>query len=284
MSKRDPTLVIPPVITDATAPALLGMSARQFRDAVARQHLPFMKLGQRTVVLVADLQRLAHAKAPLSQAHPEPRDSHNRRLAARTETDDLMARIEHMDRRDAVNAILARMGRQLTDEAKRTEQATDRSPRPAGRFIGGGADLRSAADAWLHEGAARREGRDARELHPVRELQPLLAQARLQEAPERPALREDHGWFSRDGHHPAWASFIDFLVEMAIKKHIEEQAEGIARGEPRLASPSESPAPLPKGPRALTVDEAAVRFGVTRESILAEFEKQAVPLTVRIPA
>lgn len=29
--------------TDATAPALLGMSARQFRDAVARQRLPFME-------------------------------------------------------------------------------------------------------------------------------------------------------------------------------------------------------------------------------------------------
>jgi len=50
------------------------MSARQFREAVARQRLPFMKLGQRTVVLVADLQRLAHENARLSEAHPEPRD------------------------------------------------------------------------------------------------------------------------------------------------------------------------------------------------------------------
>ena len=117
MSKRDPTLVIPPVITDATAPALLGMSARQFRDAVARQRLPFMKLGQRTVVLVADLERLAHRNAPSNAGHPEPRDRHNRRLATRTAADDLMDRIEQMDRRDAVNAILATIGRQLTDEA-----------------------------------------------------------------------------------------------------------------------------------------------------------------------
>jgi hypothetical protein len=84
--------------------------------------------------------------------------------------------------------------------------------------------------------------------------------------------------------HPAWASFIDFLLKLAIKKHMKEQTERIARGEPRVASPSESPALPPQGPRALTVDEAALRFGVTRESILAEFEKHAVPLTVKIPA
>ena len=133
MNQRDPTLVIPPVITDATAPALLGMSARQFRDAVARQRLPFMKLGQRTVVLVADLERLAHRNAPPNDAHPEPRDRHNRRLAARTEADDLMDRIEHMDRRDAVNAILARIGRQLTDEAYAAYGVGDGSNPQGGR-------------------------------------------------------------------------------------------------------------------------------------------------------
>jgi hypothetical protein len=127
MWKHDPTIIIPPVITDATAPALLGMSARQFRDAVARQRIPFAKLGQRTVVLVADLERLAHRNAPHNDAQPEPRDRDTRRLAARTEADDLMERIEHMDRRDAVNAILARIGRQLTDEAHAAYGAGDGS-------------------------------------------------------------------------------------------------------------------------------------------------------------
>jgi hypothetical protein len=133
MSQRDPTLVVPPVITDRTAPALLGMSARQFRDAVARQRLPFVKLGQRTVVLVADLERLAHNNARPSEAHPEPRDKRNRRLAATTEADDLLDRIEHMDRRDAVNAILATFGRQLTDEAYAAYESGDGSNAGSGR-------------------------------------------------------------------------------------------------------------------------------------------------------
>jgi hypothetical protein len=133
VKRADLTLVIPPVITDATAPALLGMSARQFRDAVARQRLPFVKLGQRTLVLVADLQRLAHANAPPSEAHPEPRDRYNRRLAARTEAGDLMERIEHMEQRDAVNAILATIGRKLTDEAYAAYGAGEGSTTQAGR-------------------------------------------------------------------------------------------------------------------------------------------------------
>ena len=43
--------------------ALLGMTARKFRAAVARQRLPYVTLGQRTVSLVADIEQLAHAKA-----------------------------------------------------------------------------------------------------------------------------------------------------------------------------------------------------------------------------
>jgi hypothetical protein len=111
--------IIPPVVTDATAPALLGMSPRQFREAVTRQRVPFMKLGQRMVVFLADLKRLAHRNASPSDAHPEPRDHHNRRLAATTQMADFMESIEPLDERDAVNAILGRLGRQLTDEAYR---------------------------------------------------------------------------------------------------------------------------------------------------------------------
>jgi hypothetical protein len=117
MSRLEPNLVVPPVITDATAAALLGMSARQFRDAVARQRIPFMKLGQRTVVLVADLQLLAHHNVLPGEAHSKPRDRHNERVAAATEDDDFMASIEHLDKRDAINAILTRIGRRLSDEA-----------------------------------------------------------------------------------------------------------------------------------------------------------------------
>jgi hypothetical protein len=77
------------------------------------------------VVFFADLQRLAHQNASLSEAHPEPRDRHNRRLAADTEVDDFMASLEHLDERDAVNAILGRVGRQMTDDAYRNYK-----PRP----------------------------------------------------------------------------------------------------------------------------------------------------------
>jgi hypothetical protein len=92
------------------------MSPRQFRDAVTRQRVPYMKLGQRTVVFFADLQHLAHKNASPSDAHPEPRDRHNRRLSAATEMDDFMASIEGLDERDTVNAILRRVGRRMTDE------------------------------------------------------------------------------------------------------------------------------------------------------------------------
>jgi hypothetical protein len=121
-SQRKPTentVPAAPVVTDATAQALLGMSPRQFRTAVLRQHIPHMKLGRRIVVFFADLQVLAHQNASVSDAHPEPRDRNSRRLAAATEVDDFNASIEHLDDRDRVNAILGRIGRQLTPEAYR---------------------------------------------------------------------------------------------------------------------------------------------------------------------
>lgn len=130
-----------PVVTDATAPALLGMSSRQFRDTVTRQHIPFMKLGQRTVVFFSDLQVLAHRNPTVAGAHPEPRDMHNRKLAASTDVDDFWASVEHLDERDTVNAILRRVGHQLSDEAYRDFYKTPRREAAASSAVrrsGGG--------------------------------------------------------------------------------------------------------------------------------------------------
>lgn len=114
-----PVSITAPVVTDATAPELLGMSSRQFRDAITRQHIPNMKLGKRTVVFLADLQMLAHRNATVADAYPEPCGRHNRRPALSTEVDDFWASVEHLDERDTVNAILRRVGHQLSDEAYR---------------------------------------------------------------------------------------------------------------------------------------------------------------------
>lgn len=117
--RNAPVSITAPVVTDATAPKLLGMSSRQFREAVTRQRIPFMKLGQRTVVFFADLQALAHRHATVVEAHREPRDRRNRQLAASTEVDDFWASVEHLDERDTVNAILRRVGRELSAESYR---------------------------------------------------------------------------------------------------------------------------------------------------------------------
>lgn len=72
-ARPEPALVAP-VVTDATAPALLGMSARAFRDAVARQRIPHVRIGARVVVLVADLGELARAPARDDASGVLPRD------------------------------------------------------------------------------------------------------------------------------------------------------------------------------------------------------------------
>ena len=115
--QSDPIAITAPIVTDATAPALLGMSPRQFRDAVRRQRVPHMKLGRSTVVFFADLQRLAHTNTPPSEAHAEPRDRHNRRLAAATDQADFEASLENLDMRDRINAVLGRIGYRMKDEA-----------------------------------------------------------------------------------------------------------------------------------------------------------------------
>ena len=59
-------VVAVPIVTDATAPALLGMSARAFREAVQRQRVPHVKLGARIIVLVEDLAALARRNVDAS--------------------------------------------------------------------------------------------------------------------------------------------------------------------------------------------------------------------------
>ena len=89
--------------------------------------------------------------------------------------------------------------------------------------------------------------------------------------------------------HPAWANFLDFLAETAVRQLMEERAEKIRRGEPiddgTSAMPAEKAADsAAEEPEVLTVSEAVDRLGVSREEILAEFEKNRVPFEFTIPA
>ena len=58
------------VISDATAPALIGMSSRSFKEAVRRQGVPHVRLGCRVLVMVSDLARLANADASTGPVEP----------------------------------------------------------------------------------------------------------------------------------------------------------------------------------------------------------------------
>lgn len=86
--------------------------------------------------------------------------------------------------------------------------------------------------------------------------------------------------------HPAWASFIDFLVDGTIKQLMEERADKIQRGEPIDADADAITEKRVERPTAehevLTVDEAVARFGVSREEILAGFEKRMVPFELHL--
>jgi hypothetical protein len=88
--------------------------------------------------------------------------------------------------------------------------------------------------------------------------------------------------------HPALERFVDFLVETAIRSIMEESADKIARGEPVDVDASEptvlerTPSPSTEEPELVTVDEAVKRFGLAREEILAEFERNIVPFEVEL--
>jgi hypothetical protein len=89
--------------------------------------------------------------------------------------------------------------------------------------------------------------------------------------------------------HPAWEQFMDFLVEGAITAWFKEQEERRLRGEPEPhaadhAAVDAAPGPDPDAPELISVDEAVLRFGMSREQVLAELEKHWEPFEVEIPA
>jgi hypothetical protein len=66
---------------------------------------------------------------------------------------------------------------------------------------------------------------------------------------------------------------------------MRDREERLQRGEPIEERRPDTAPRLPLSDReVLTVDEAAERFGVQREDILAELENNAVPFEVEIPA
>lgn len=89
--------------------------------------------------------------------------------------------------------------------------------------------------------------------------------------------------------HPAWADFIDFLAEGAVEHFMEDQAEKLRRGEPLddgapKTSVEKAADAGADAPEALTVDEAVARLGISRDEILAAFEKNRTTFEVTIPA
>lgn len=88
--------------------------------------------------------------------------------------------------------------------------------------------------------------------------------------------------------HPAWASFIDFLAEGAIKQWMKDHAEGARADEPietvvRTRRPSKKETATAEH-ETITVDEAVTRYGLSREEIMADFERNRIPFEVVLPA
>lgn len=81
--------------------------------------------------------------------------------------------------------------------------------------------------------------------------------------------------------HPDYERFIDFLVEGAIKEWQEEQLGGVTSTAPpaalrapkRRRRPAREPVREEPDYDVITVDQAIVRLGVSREEIMAAFEK-----------
>ncbi len=71
------TLVVAPAtVTDLTAPAVIGLEARTFREFVGREHVPHARLGHRIVARVDDvlaaLDRVARRAKDDKPASDEP--------------------------------------------------------------------------------------------------------------------------------------------------------------------------------------------------------------------
>lgn len=83
--------------------------------------------------------------------------------------------------------------------------------------------------------------------------------------------------------HPGWAAFLDFLAESAVKRWYADEQERLRRGEPPklpVATAEVKTKSTKKAVRTLTVDEAVTQLGLSREEIMAEFTKHAVPFEV----
>ena len=89
---------------------------------------------------------------------------------------------------------------------------------------------------------------------------------------------------------PAFEEFIDFLAEAAVKQWQAEVANGTYKPEPtknakaarvKKSNPKRAPSDHDE---LLTVDEAAARFGLSREEILARSEPIWEPFEVFIPS
>jgi hypothetical protein len=263
------------------------MSPRQFREAIAQQNVPHLKLGKRVVVFFADLERLAHANASALDTHSKLRDEHDLRLTPATPTDNLSASMNQLHQHDAVPEPV---GRTLTDEVRTAYEAGhDSRPmkvqahRPVVVHV-----MPSIKQAQPQERAARRD-----EPAPDRTRPPREEAAPRAKGPLLPAST----WSTSDKGdereisiiHPAWDRFLDFLVEGAFKDW-KDRAEKIRRGELIETIPVKASAKFdwsphsPDEPELLTVEEAVVRQGVSREEILGEFEKNKIPFEFVVPA
>jgi hypothetical protein len=87
--------VVPVTVTDRTAPAVLGLEPRTFRELVARLGVPHVTLGRRIVVPVAAMLEALEGAA----VDPAPRSG----AAERDAADD--------DGEVSVDGILAELGR-----------------------------------------------------------------------------------------------------------------------------------------------------------------------------
>jgi hypothetical protein len=72
--------------------------------------------------------------------------------------------------------------------------------------------------------------------------------------------------------HPAFESFLNFLVDEAVKQWLAEYDPAtVAETDTRADDADDGVT----GDHVFTVDEAVTRLGMTREAIMAEFEEIA---------
>ena len=90
---------------------------------------------------------------------------------------------------------------------------------------------------------------------------------------------------------PAFEEFMDFLAEAAVKQWLAEVANGTYKPEPtknvkagRVQKSKSKRVRADDDDEVLTVDEAAARFGLSREEILARSEPIWEPFEFFVPS